>query len=884
MKKFKKLTLAAVSVVMAGTLAVSFAACGGGGKGSGNGGGGGGGSDEKFDYYGVLNEDGSLNYDTYQSRGNVTLNIAIGYQGAYTSTTFSDFDQSVTLPDGVTYDNTTNKVKPAWVQMGQDLNITWNDVWDGTRTANNIASIKQSSKGYDAVDVFTTDISAAEDQKANYNTNILNLGEYLNRMPNFKNFLSEYPTVYLSILQSGMNTTNGSGQTILVAPYFDGVDDIERYCIIRQDWAEKLLNGSTAGATSTTFASECGSVSAKSFMGSADYTMDALNAAGTEAVKVKKNYTKVLAEVKGSGALATAYKAIDSAGYTGDSGNIVDIMNAALTAKPAATGAELLNLFRAYIEVAFTTESGTPIYTAATRANLFNGYDACWDVDDLVAMLRCVKTNASVVSDSDFSGIVGGIASRDGNADRLSALVSLACQLYGVRGGTSRYEYTYIDSAGNIKDARNDVEFYKAMVNMHDLFNEGLIADFTDGSAFVTDSGIGTAKNINENDEYFMVYDYLQTQTKYGFYAEGLTGIDAPGGYKFAPILTPVSKWDENGDGQIGANEYFRFTESWRSTKTSGLAVNGKVADDEKKLEAVLEFIDYLYSEDGQIVSTFGPMADENGYGGFWHNDEATTQQITDGKYFTYKGKKYSGTDYKDKVTPTVTDELINSFKGKSTHDSDWKIGGSYIKARLSFTDYARYFLGATLPLGVKNQSFENQLTSNTGKLGAEKVRVAIEAGVVRGMSLKIDDAEKKTKHSWYTADNYWWYTCVPSGLPITSGNQVTLRSDASHKLLRYVTGEATGTFTKDFFSLMVWIMVNGTSGTFTEQNAVNISFTSVASLGNDGNYVSGDIFNVTLGEMTYKQIIEQRIQIFEGGWNRAKNYWNYLKTAIVNE
>ena len=119
-----------------------------------------------------------------------------------------------------------------------------------------------------------------------------------------------------------------------------------------------------------------------------------------------------------------------------------------------------------------------------------------------------------------------------------------------------------------------------------------------------------------------MMYDYSQTQTLNGFAVEDsqVTGKDAPKGYYFAPVVTPVSKWDVNADGNITADEYFRFTESWRSTKVSGLGLNGELANagNEEKLKAAIQLVDFLYSDDGQIVSTFGPMAsDAEGTGGF---------------------------------------------------------------------------------------------------------------------------------------------------------------------------------------------------------------------------------------------------------------------------
>ena len=850
MNKFKKLATAAVAVVMSGSMVLSLAACGGK-KPSG-------GPVEKpdysgKDYYHIMKEDGSIDYNVYKDRGNVTLNTAVGHNSLTTSISYKDLGAEITLPNRTTA-YSPDSLKPAWDQMGADLNITWNDVYEGKATNANLKTLLTenqtgtSTPKYAGVDLFTTDLSAAVSYSVSGEAEILNLAEYLDFMPNFRQFLNENPIVYLSLLQEGMSTSDGSGQEILVAPYFDGNNDIERYCIIRHDWAEKLLNGDSATGSTATLGKD---VAVSAFMGSANYTVDALTADGTGVQKVTKNYTAALAAAKDeSKPLGTAYKAIAGAAYSGTSGNIVDIMNAALGANAGATGAQLVNLFRAYIDVAFTTADGKALYSSANRANVFTGYEACWDVDDLVAMLRCVKTNESVLVASGKK--LGGIAPRSGQSDRTSDIVSLACQLYGVRGGTSRNEFTYIDKAGNIQDARESASFYNAMANMNALYREGLVASYGSYAKFTTGSGIATTDGMDAN-EYFMVYDYSQTQTLEGFYVEDteLTGGKAPSGYYFAPILTPVSKWDVNADGSIAADEYFRFTESWRSTKTGGLAANAAVKNNQKKLDAVLQFIDYLYSEDGQIVSTFGPMAtNKTGDGGFWYNEEATDAQVKAGDYFSYKGVKYSGSSYKGKTTPTITDNLYKSFKGLTVNG--WKVGDNskVSGAKLNFTNYARMLIGSTLHEGVKDQSFENQLTSKMGQTGAGRVGQALAKGVVKGMSLEIDP------------DNYW-FTCVPTGLPVSEGDQEILDNSSQDNFM-YLTGKQKGD--KNFWSIMNYIVLNGTSGTYSAQD-VSVSFTSVE-----------DLLSKTLGgTQTVTQLAGVRRVAYNRGWRTAKNYWEYL-------
>ena len=858
MNKFKKLTVAAVSVVMAGSMALALPACG---KKSGT------------TYYdpsdfNVLNADGSINYQTYKSRDEVQLNIAIGHNNAITSTAFHDLGGEIKLPNRETA-YSDGQMKPAWEQMGADLNIKWNDIWDYQQTSKNLESLLTTNVNgvtkYSMVDLFTTDLSVAVSKSNSNQADILNLADYLDYMPNFKKFLNDNPIVYLSLLQDGMSTTDGSGQKILVAPYFDGYDDIERYCIIRHDWAAKLLGGTLEGkytynpvaGTDVKFSEACAATtSATAFMGSTNYTVDALTADGSTTQKITKNYSAALAAAKdASKPLGAAYQAIAGAPYGASetSGNIIDIMNKALEANKDATGAKLLALYRAYIDVCYQDKDGKAIFDDTNRANLFIGYEACWDVDDLVAILRCIKTNASELVASDKK--LGGIAPRSGESDRTSDIVSLACQLYGVRGGTSRNEFTYIANDGSIKDARTDKNFYQAMANMNNLFKEGLIADYSSKANFVTSSGIDT--KTGKQDEYFMVYDYSQTQTLNGFYVEDQNvtgGPTLPEDYYFAPVITPISKWDVNADNSIAADEYFRFTESWRSTKTGGLSANGAVRKDQNKLDAVLQFIDYLYSEDGQIVSTFGPMATKGSdgkiSGGFWYNEVAGA---SDTNVFTYKGVKYKGTEYKGEYTPTITDDLYRSFKGFTVNGWAVSENNKVSNAKLSFTNYARELIGSTLPIGVKDQSFENQLTSQMGKNGADVVGVALDKGVVKGMSLKIDS-------------NKYWFTCVPTGLPVNSTQQSTLDGTAQ-KPFMYLTG--TQKDGKGFFSIMNYIVLNGTSAEYGEQG-VEVKYTSI-----------DDLLSKTLGagSTSILSLATARQTVYNGAWTQAKNYWTYLSS-----
>lgn len=856
MNKNKKIAMAAVSAVMAGTMIASLAACT---PAPGR---------EKADVSDMpisLKSDGTLDYSKYKRETPVTLNIGIGNNSAATSTSFRGLGAQITLADGINYED--GNMKPAWVQMGKDLNITWNDVYNGDSTSNNLKNLVAGTKDhkYADTDIFTTDLSKAVEYAA-AGTDVLNLAEYLDLMPNFKNFLEANPVVYLSLLQEGMVTTGdnkGDGKILYVAPYFDGNDTIERYCIIRQDWADKILNGATTLATGAKYNEACyenadtklTAPQASSYMGkTGTLKIESANKEGTGKVNIVKNYGNVLTQVKtGGSALDTAYQAIAGKAYDGDSGNIVDIMNEALKANMAATGDKLAELFRAYVDACYQTEAGAQYYAAGERSNLFNGYDACWDVDDLVAMLRCVKTNAPSLLDSELSNKIDGIVARDGTIDRTPDIVRLAAQLYGVRGGDSRYEYTYIDDDGTLQDARNDKEFYEAMNRLHTLRAEGLVSDYSGLNAYkyATAFKAESAKGKKDGQEAFMLYDYNQTQTLNGFFAEdttNLTGLDLPEGYNFAPVVTPVSKWDVDGDGDH--TDIMRFTESWRSTKTSGIALNGELAYNRDKLIAALQFVDYLYSEDGQIVSTFGPRAENaEGKNGFWYDEEATAAEVEKGAYYTYKGVKYSGFDF-DGATPTITTKLYDQFRGLKVNGYALTDKDSTKNAARSFTNYARMLIGSTLPMGVKSQSFENQLTSVMGQTGAKKVGVGLDLGTIKGLTLEIDE-------------NNWWYTCVPTGVPIESSIVSGTINNSNMNRFKYLSGEKASD-SKNIYSIFTHVILFGTSGTYNQQDQ-SYTVTSIDAL---------------LTEMKDTCRGQIRENAMNGGWTTAKAYWEILKPA----
>lgn len=475
------------------------------------------------------------------------LRMATGYNSTKTGLFFDAevAGDGVTLADGKTYH--TGDLKPTWVEVQNRLGMVFENQYQGNSSSKEFDFWKDRLAEVDMISGTATKLTEYGEAGS-----IVNIAEYLDKMPNFSAYLEANPIVRLSITG---NTDNGA---IYFSPYFDGVNDIERMPLMRADWVAKLLDGegeftaeksgTLAAAVYTPYMPTTGSVS-----------VDVVKADGSAVETIAKNYD--------------------------NGGNIVKTMNDALAAG-AVDGVAAVNMLRTYIDKAYDGYYGTQ------RSDLFIGQNAAWDADELVALLRCVVANANTLNGTDS---VQGLFSReDNNNQRRVDMFRFAGSLFGVRGLESRQDYLYVGADNMLHDARQEKATYEAMERMHAMASEGLIS-----KAFMDMSEESTATYL-ENDLGFMHYDYNQTQTVYN-----KTKLQE--GEKYMAVMVPVAHWF---DGTSDDGVYMRFTESWRSVKTDGWGISvAGVASNQDKLNACLKLIDYAYSEAGQILMSYGPDA-----------------------------------------------------------------------------------------------------------------------------------------------------------------------------------------------------------------------------------------------------------------------------------
>ena len=475
-----------------------------------------------------------------------TLRMATGYNSTKTGLSLDAevAGEGITLADGVTYH--AGDLKPTWVEVEKRLNVKFEDKYQGNTANNEFDYWKERMGDVDMVSGTAAKLTEYGEQGV-----VVNIGDYLDSMPNFKAYLEANPIVRLSITG---NTNNGA---IYFSPYFDGVNDIERMPLMRSDMVQKLLDGE------------------------GEFTADKCNNTSAPVYEpYMPTYGKIEIDVvKPDGsAVETIAKDYDAAG------NIVAKMNEA----GSIDGVTAVNMLREYIDKAYNGYYGTE------RSNLFIGQNAAWDADELVALLRCVVANPQTLNGTD--SIQGLFSREDNNNQRRVDVMRFAGNLFGIRGIESRQDYLYFDYDGSLKDARQNPETYKAMERMNNMVKEGLI------SVNFVDNADGKTKQYLENDSGFMHYDYNQTQTLYNDPSQGV--FDE--GEKYMAVMVPVACWM---DGTEGGN-YMRFTESWRSVKTDGWGISAAgVKGNDDKLHAALKLIDYAYSPEGMILMSYGPDA-----------------------------------------------------------------------------------------------------------------------------------------------------------------------------------------------------------------------------------------------------------------------------------
>lgn len=270
------------------------------------------------------------------------------------------------------------------------------------------------------------------------------------------------------------------------------------------------------------------------------------------------------------------------------SSNAIEKQNA----KATKNGVSLVEALKDHIDKSYghlIGEGDGKIYK--TRSEIFTSEAACYNADDLVALMRCVKTNPKYLTGEDTVVVM---ANRAAAANRQVQILQLA-SIWGLKGLAGEKEKLYYDKNGELQDARTDEATYTALNDLHELYEEGMFpSEYYKGLNGSTD-GDTYRKTYMLSGQLFMMYDFNAGTTAFNSDANSDSKT-----HDFQACMPPVAKWDA---GDCGENTYFHYTEDILALKSGGYCIP-KTCDN---LEAACKIMDYTWCDEGADLQDYGP-------------------------------------------------------------------------------------------------------------------------------------------------------------------------------------------------------------------------------------------------------------------------------------
>ncbi len=542
---------------------------------------------------------------------------------------------------------------PSWEAIGSILNIGFCDVTNYSMYGDGAVFNDVITKGSSA-DLFANTLTNIE--ILGLNNKAIPLNQYLGYMPNFAKFLKENHNV--------ANQLRASDGNIYYTPQFDKYNSLEKSFLMNVDFTKALLDDKPEYYTDdkTDKYAPYKSTFDDSTVMNFRYNTPYIPSLENETIRV------VNKEQNGSMML----------NITIPKGNDIITRFANISVK---NGKNLVSEFREYIDEVYGQYIGKDkLYSQ--RSDIFTSASACYNADELVALLRCVKANPQYLA--GINDIIP-FSPRTQEANRQHSVQSLM-QIWGIRGTDSEKDRLYFDKDGNLQDGRTNVETYSALNNISKLYQEGLILpDYTAGTK------TNFAQNLSKAGKWFMGYDYVQTTA---MYTESYSGSLYAKTKSSTPILPPVAKWD---DGGLVKTKYFHFTEDTNQVKNSGWCILNNTQRSNEELIRVLTLMDSFYDRDQENSKGIADIQDFGPNTSFWRKS----------KNIIYGNSQYI----------QVSDD-VNNFK--------------LLSGLETITDTYRMLAGSNHKIGcIKSEGLEYQETSLPGRVGLSNLKKAIDLKVL---------------------------------------------------------------------------------------------------------------------------------------------------------
>jgi len=511
--------------------------------------------------------------------------------------------QPITLSDGTVV--TAGNLKPVWSYMGTKLNVAFEDV--ALQDAKAIDMMRtESATDFSGANIYGGNSIADEFMTYGTQGKFTNLSDMMEKgaMPNFQKYLTENPDIKSAI--------TGYDGSIYYVPYSAEIGNYARTFCLRESWVTSLLNASNAAYDSSAFAT----VYDGFYVGSNQRT--GANG-GTVSPKEGVTVTKKTNQ------------------------NIIEIQNKLVT----KNGKTLTDAFVKYIK---------DNYSYTNPSELFLGEKAAYDIDELVALFRCIKANPSYLTNGKANTVWPLFTRKSSYREDLLRLATYFDGVH-VNGSDSYGARFYVDKDGSLQYAYDKKGIYDVLTYLSDMESEGLIYsdcyDLTNTKDFRKLLwGTDTAATPTFG---FMTFDWIASSTTASLNNDTVV------------VLPPAAK--VNGVWQY-------YIENTRAIKPDGWAISVAGSTDEQVLRACTLF-DYMFSDEGKVAQNYGlPMDVElNGY------------------------KGPDGVSY-PKFNPWVKTSADTYSKG-------------------DFSNFLRNYMGSLLTIGYQKEiGFEYQYTSEKGFAG----------------------------------------------------------------------------------------------------------------------------------------------------------------------
>lgn len=371
------------------------------------------------------------------------------------------------------------------------------------------------------------------------------------------------------------------------------------------------------------------------------------------------------------------------------------------------TGADLAKQFRIYLNSAYGDYIGEgKIFEE--YSDIFCSESACYNVDELIALMRVIKANPYLITKANNREIEMIIPNENSN-EGINGISDLL-QLWGVKHSSN--DKLYFDNHGKLINTSNKPIVSEAATKLSQLYEEGLLAEefcsinSSNGKTYYLDKYF--KQTVKEFEYGFMMYGNPNL-TVANDMVDGI-GTDI---YKrensiskkyIKPVLPPFTYWANDDSTSLynhSNKKLIRHIDVNTFINTSWC-----IPASTDNLAGALRLIDYLFSERGCMIQNFGPEE-------YWKQPKIDLgDTVTNG----YDSNKFYVTDKIPEVTPVI---------GVRVH--------AMIAANpMDLYKFMRSYVGCTHGIGHKKlRGLEIQSINGYGQGGLVTLEQAINAGLL---------------------------------------------------------------------------------------------------------------------------------------------------------